>query len=555
MTALSGGRRTTERSTHVLNPETMSRALSLAAILAVAAPTVVVAQTYTTSDQTIRQIWAEGMNSSQAYKLAQVLSDSIGPRLTGTPGIKRGNDWLVATYKSWGVDARNEQYGKWKGWRRGTTHIDLMTPRVRTLEGTLLAWSAGTGGKDVTAATVILPEVADSSALVAWLPQAKGKFVLVSMPQATCRPDDNWRQFGDSASFARMRAQRDADTAKWNARIRATGYALGLGTGTLGRRLQDGGVAGVIASRWSNGWGVNKVFDSRTDKVPSVDLSCEDYGLVYRLTENNQGPTLRVRAESEFLGDVPVFNTIATIKGSQKPDEYVMLSAHFDSWDAGSGTTDNGTGTITMLEALRILKKIYPNPKRTIVVGHWSGEEQGLNGSRAFAADHPEIVKGLQALFNQDNGTGRIVNFSASGFTTASGNLAKWMSNIPAEIARNVNLSFPGAPAGGGSDNASFVCYGAPAFGLGATSWDYGTYTWHTNRDTFDKIVLDDLKNNATLTAMLVYLASEDPETLARDKRVFDQGPDVRRPANAPGGPQSWPACTEPLRDYSQYRR
>jgi hypothetical protein len=164
-------------------------------------------------------------------------------------------------------------------------------------------------------------------------------------------------------------------------------------------------------------------------------------------------------------------------------------------------------------------------------------------------------VKGLQALFNQDNGTGRIVNFSASGFTTASGNLAKWMSNIPAEIARNVNLSVPGAPAGGGSDNASFVCYGAPAFGLGATSWDYGTYTWHTNRDTFDKIVLDDLKNNATLTAMLVYLASEDPETLARDKRVFDQGPDVRRPANALGGPQSWPACTEPLRDYSQYRR
>ena len=91
---------------------------------------------------------------------------------------------------------------------------------------------------------------------------------------------------------------------------------------------------------------------------------------------------------------------------------------------------------------------------------------------------------------------------------------------------------------------------------MGAASWDYGTYTWHTNRDTFDKIVLDDLKNNATLTAMLVYLASEDPETLARDKRVFDQGPDVHRPANAiAAGPQSWPACTEPLRDYSQYRR
>jgi carboxypeptidase Q len=540
----------------------MHRSLSGAALLVTIAASVGSAQSYTTADPVIRQIWAEGMTaSSQAYKLSQVLSDSIGPRLTGSPGMKRGNDWLVATYKSWGVEARNEEYGKWRGWRRGTTHIDLLTPRVRSLEGTLLAWSAGTGGRDVTGSTIILPEFRDSSAFVAWLPQARGKFVLISMQQPTCRPDDNWRQYGDSASFARMRAARDSATRRWTARIAATGYNVGLGTGTLGRRLQDAGAAGVVASRWSNGWGVNKIFDSRTDKVPSLDVSCEDYGLLYRLTENNQGPTLRVRADAEFLGDVPVYNTIATIKGSQKPNEYVMLSAHFDSWDAGSGTTDNGTGTIVMLEALRILKKVYPNPKRSIVVGHWSGEEQGLNGSRAFAADHPEIVKGMQALFNQDNGTGRIVNFSGSGFTTASANLARWMSNIPTEIARNITLSFPGAPSGGGSDNASFVCHGAPAFGLGATSWDYGTYTWHTNRDTFDKIVFDDLKNNATLTAMLVYLASEDPETLSRDQRVFDRGPDWRPSGGfgggggGGGGPQTWPQCTAPLRDYSQYRR
>src|ERR1041385_1535510 len=153
----------------------MHRHLFTGTLISLSVASAVHAQTYTTGDQTIRQIWSEGMNSSQAYKLAQVLSDSIGPRLTGTPGIKRGNDWLVATYKSWGVDARNEQYGKWKGWRRGPTHIDLMTPRVRSLEGTMLAWSAGTGGKDVTGPTVILPQVADSNALVAWLPQAKGK--------------------------------------------------------------------------------------------------------------------------------------------------------------------------------------------------------------------------------------------------------------------------------------------------------------------------------------------------------------------------------------------
>jgi carboxypeptidase Q len=189
-------------------------------------------------------------------------------------------------------------------------------------------------------------------------------------------------------------------------------------------------------------------------------------------------------------------------------------------------------------------------------VGHWSGEEQGLNGSRAFAADHQEVVKGMQALFNQDNGTGRIVNLSPSGFTVASGNLARWMANVPTDIARGITLSFPGSPAGGGSDHASFVCYGAPAFGLGALDWSYGQYTWHTQRDTYDKVVVDDLKSNATLTAMLAYLASEDEETVARDRRSFDRGP-AQTPAAGPfgGGATAWPTCTEPLRNSSLYRR
>lgn len=531
-------------------------ALLTAAVLAVPlAPRAAAAQTYPSADPVIRRIWDEGMNNSQVARLGQVLSDSIGPRLTGSPGIKRGNDWLVSTYSAWGVEAKNEQYGTWKGWRRGTTHVDLIEPRVRTLEGMMLAWSGGTANKDVIGDVIVLPEFADSSAFVAWLPQARGKFVLVSMLQPTCRPDDNWERFALPETLDRMRKARTDAQSAWQRRIQGTGYGTGLGTGFLGLRLEQAGVAGVIASNWSRGWGVQKVFDSRTTKVPSLDLSCEDYGLLYRLADNRQGPRIRVRADAEFLGEVPVFNTIAKVTGSQKPNEYIVLSAHFDTWDGGSGTTDNGTGTVVMMEALRILKQVYPTPKRTIVVGHWGGEEQGLNGSRAWAKDHPEVVQGLQALFNQDNGTGRIANFSASGFTTASGNLARWMASIPTDIARNVNLSFPGAPSGGGSDNASFVCYGAPAFGLGALDWSYSQYTWHTQRDTYDKMVVEEVRNNAVLVAMLTYLASEDPETLSRDRRSFDRGP----AASAPGGgfptPTSWPSCTEPLRDSSGYRR
>ncbi len=531
-------------------------ALLTAAVLAASiAPRAAAAQTYPSADPVIRRIWDEGMNNSQVARLGQVLSDSIGPRLTGSPGIKRGNDWLASTYAAWGVEAKNEQYGTWKGWRRGTTHIDLIEPRVRTLEGMMLVWSGGTANKDVIGDVIVLPEFADSSAFVAWLPQARGKFVLVSMLQPTCRPDDNWERFALPETLDRMRKARTDAQSAWQRRIQGTGYGTGLGTGFLGLRLEQAGVAGVIASNWSRGWGVQKVFDSRTSKVPSLDLSCEDYGLLYRLADNRQGPRIRVRADAEFLGEVPVFNTIAKVTGSQKPNEYIVLSAHFDTWDGGSGTTDNGTGTVVMMEALRILKQVYPTPKRSIVVGHWGGEEQGLNGSRAWAKDHPEVVQGLQALFNQDNGTGRIANFSASGFTTASGNLARWMASIPTDIARHVNLSFPGAPSGGGSDNASFVCYGAPAFGLGALDWSYSQYTWHTQRDTYDKMVVEEVRNNAVLVAMLTYLASEDPETLSRDRRSFDRGP----AASAPGGgfppPTSWPSCTEPLRDSSGYRR
>jgi Zn-dependent M28 family amino/carboxypeptidase len=256
---------------------------------------------------------------------------------------------------------------------------------------------------------------------------------------------------------------------------------------------------------------------------------------------------VRVQAESQDLGEIPVANVVAAIRGSERPYEYVFLSAHFDSWDGSSGATDNGTGTIVMLEAMRVLRLAYPNPKRTIAVGHWSGEEQGLVGSRAFAADHPEVVKGLQALFNQDNGTGRIVNVSASGLVDATPHLAAWLTRVPREISRHITFGFTGSPAGGGSDNASFACYGAPAFGLGSLGWDYGTYTWHTNRDTFDKIVFDDLKNNVVLVAMLAYLASEDPVTVPRTRaNLFNP---------FTGRTSEWPTCQTPPRKSSDWQR
>ena len=147
-----------------------------------------------------------------------------------------------------------------------------------------------------------------------------------------------------------------------------------------------------------------------------------------------------MRADAKETGVSGTFNTIGEIKGTEKPNEYVILSAHFDSWDGGTGATDNGTGTIVMMEAMRILKKVYPNPKRTILVGHWGSEEQGLNGSRAFVEDHPEIIQNIQAVFNQDNGTGRVINLSGQGFLYAYDYLGRWLTKVPETIKAPIEI-------------------------------------------------------------------------------------------------------------------
>ena len=510
---------------------------------------------FPTDNAVIRAIWTEGMDNSQAARLAQTLTDSVGPRLTGTPGMKAANDWAVSMFRSWGIDARNEQYGTWRAWRRGITHIDLIAPRVRTLEGMILAWSPGTRGA-VEGRVMTVPTFRSPAEFQAWLPQTRGNFVLVTAAQPSCRPTDNWEEFGAPGAVESIQRQRADATAAYSARIASTGLGAtaqspqaqaAAASRELVTRLEAAGAAGVIQSNWSNGWGVNKIFNARTERMPVVDVSCEDYGLIFRLAENNQGPRVRLQADAQFLGEQPVFNTIAEIKGTEKPNEYIVLSAHYDSWDGASGATDNATGSVTMMEAARILKKAYPNPKRTIIVGLWSGEEQGLNGSRAFAADHPEIVQGLQALFNQDNGTGRVVNIGMQGLVKAGEYFGRWMTHLPTDIASNISLNIPGSPGGGGSDYASFICHGAPAFSLSSLSWDYGTYTWHTNRDTYDKIVIDDLKNNAVLTAMLTYLAAEEPELLPRDRRVLPMGRN--------GQPGQWPQCQQPARSSGESNR
>ncbi len=483
----------------------------------------------------IDNIVKEVNENSQLEKLAHELLDVVGPRLVGSPQMKQANDWAVKKYSDWGISAKNEKWGEWAGWERGITHIDLISPRVRTLEGTQLAWSPSTNGKAINAEAIILPAITDSISFQKWLPNVKGKVVLISMNQLSGRPEKNWEEFATKDLFEKFKKEK-ADAAKaWTASIAKTG----LTAKTLPLAIENAGAVAVVINNWSQGFGVDKIFGANTKKIPTLDLSVEDYGLVYRLALNGDKPKLRIEADAKKLGVVPTFNTLAEIKGTQKPNEYVMLSAHFDSWDGASGATDNGSGTILMMEAMRILKKFYPNPKRTILVGHWGSEEQGLNGSRAFVEDHPEIVSNLQALFNQDNGTGRVVNIGGQGFTKSKDYITRWLAAVPDTIKNQIKTSFPGSPGAGGSDFASFVAAGALGYSLSSTSWDYGTYTWHTNRDSYDKLVFDEIRSNVILAAIMVYMACEDPEKTSNEKAT-----DL--PVNErTGKPATWPVQTK----------
>lgn len=487
-------------------------------------------------DPLVEQIVKEAKEHSELEQLAFELLDVVGPRLVGTPQMTKANHWAVETFRRWGIDAKNEQFGEWHGWERGISHIDMTHPRLKTMAGTQLAWSPTTDGKTIEGEVISLPDVSDSLAFQKWLPEVKGKYVMVSMPQPTGRPDHQWREYAREESFDQMRKERDSLQNAWNNRIKATG----LTPYSIPSVLEEAGAIGILSSYWAGEFGANRIFGSRSHEVPSLDIALEDYGVLYRLADRGYQPRIQVETSSQHLGPVPSFNTIAEIKGSEFPDEYVILSAHLDSWEGGSGATDNGTGTIAMMEVARVLKKVLPNPKRTILIGLWGSEEQGLNGSRAFVLDNPEIMEKTQAVFNLDNGTGRVSRINGSGFVHAYDFMGRWLAAAPREITKDIETTFPGTPGGGGSDHASFVAAGVPGFMLSALSWGYFSSTWHTNLDTYDKLVFDDLMYNVILTAVLTYKASEEPQLVDREQRVL--------PADADGNLGTWPPIRQPRR-------
>jgi hypothetical protein len=505
--------------------------------------TELLAQALPTNDTTLRRMWQAGMNQSQVLDLAQVLTDSIGPRLLGSTGLQSSQTWAVQTYAKWGIAARIEPYGAWLGWRRGATHVDLVAPHVQTLTALPVAFSSGTAGT-AEGAVLTLPVTQDSAAFAAWLPHVRGAFVAIGSPRLSCRSDRDFATSGTAGSLERrQREQATADSIFDATRLAPTGLrGRLLDPWPLYAALSRAGALAILRSQADPQEGALHseravLFTGVATLAPVLNLSCEDYGLLVRLAERRQSPRVRASVDAQRTGEVATANTIAEIRGSARAGEYIVLSAHLDSWDGAAGAIDNAAGTAVVMEAMRILEDNYPHPRRTILAGHWTGEEFGVQGSHAWAEDHPDVVRGIHALFDLDNGTGRVTKVSAMGLMDAGERLARWFSRVPTELSEGVRFDLPGLPATSGRDVASFTCYGAPAFPFGGADWSYG-WTQHTTIDTYDKIVPEELRHNAVLLAMLVYLADQDDSATSRDRRANLSSP--RFPS-----PRAWPSCAD----------
>ena len=280
-------------------------------------------------DDTIKNIIAEATENSHLEILAHELLDVVGPRLTGTPQMKNAGDWALQRYASWGIEARIHEFGEWQGWERGITHVDLVSPRTRTLSGMQLAYSPSTSQKGITAGLAVIPEVNNKEEFNTWLKTIKGKFVLSSMNQVTGRPEYNWEKFATPESYEKMKNDKIETSRRWNANYRK----MGVNRRNIIKTLEEAGAAGILSSNWAGGFGANRIFSAGTKTIPNIDLRLEDYSMLYRMVKSGAGPEIRVVSTSKDLGMVPTFNALAEIRGVEKPDEYVILSAHFDSWD------------------------------------------------------------------------------------------------------------------------------------------------------------------------------------------------------------------------------
>jgi len=487
----------------------------------------------------IHQIREEGFSpaTSKVMEIISYLSDVHGPRLTNSPNIKEAAKWTTDTMNQWKLaNVHLEPWGTpfGRGWSNERTNVQVIAPHPFPLIAYAKAWTPGTNGP-VTADAVFAP-ITKEEDFAKFKGQLKGKFVLTAaIPESPERFDPQAHRYTD-AELADLATQpvpaAQAGQEERIAQFRATReFQL-----KVQKFLIDEGVAAWIEPSRSDDGTVFVQQGGGRDKEKDPPAPCrvavanENYGRIVRTLEKKVPVSMLVDVENKFYDDdLNSFNIIAEIPGSDKAkaDEVVMLGGHFDSWQSGTGATDNGAGSAVMLEAIRILKATGVKMRRTVRIGLWTGEEQGLLGSAAYIKQHfgdrnvedpathlikilPEHAK-LDAYYNIDNGTGKIRGVYLQGNEMVAPIFNAWM--VPFHDLGMTTLTIRNT---GGTDHLSYDAVGLPGFQFIQDPMDYDTRTHHSNMDVYERIQEPDMKQMAVIVASFVYLTANRDEILPR---------------------------------------
>ena len=521
-----------------------SRAVALSLILCLLSLTSL-AQAPASAQDIRARIRKEGMENSQIMKTMHMLADVYGPRLTGSPNHKRAAEWTIKQMKAWGLTNGHLEPWDFKhpGWVNERLSAHIISPVKDALVTEALAWTPGTMGTVRRRAyQLILPERPTQDALNAFFEKEKtrvrGRIVLVGKPLVVPVnlnpppkrvPDPEIaRRFDPNATPSPSPSPTPAatDPKILNTRQISEQLDLFLKKNFTRVRVNDAGREhGQIRAFNNRTFDVNKA-------VPTVVMRNEDYGRIWRLVGNGHPVILEFNIVNRVYPEGrTTYNAIAEIPGTDKADEVVMLGGHLDSWHAATGATDNAIGCAIMMEAARILKKLGLQPRRTIRVALWSGEEQGLLGSREYVKQHfgsfenpkPGYEK-FNGYFNIDSGTGRLRGALAFGPPEIASVLRRILEPFKEDGVAGVSATR--SRRTGGTDSTSFNQAGLPGINMSQDPIEYGSHTWHTNLDTYERILEDDVKGAAVIMATTVYEVAMRDEMLPRfDKETMPAAP------------------------------
>ncbi|WP_299078139.1 M20/M25/M40 family metallo-hydrolase [uncultured Paraglaciecola sp.] len=494
------------------------------------------------------KIRSEGFYNSEVMHTLEQLTDEIGPRLSGSPQMKQANDWTLNKLKSWGLkNAYLDPFEFGRGWSHDAASIHLVSPREVTLHGIPVAWTPGTNG-DVSGDVVIF-EASSVADLAKYKGKLSGKIIMMGVGKNIEAPKNSVFKRYDAGELTKLKefdVKSKPSHAPW---VNDSNRDSALQRYNFGKKLSEflakEKVAAVLYRSWRQG-GLINIFgrDHRvgnTFPVPALVLEAEHYNSLSRMIDNGKTPKIRLDIKARFHDDDRnAYNTIAEISGSDDDPEIVMVGGHLDSWHASDGAVDNGAGVAVAMEAVRILSTLDFKPKRTIRIALWSGEEQGLFGSRAYVDKHfatrpkpknkderslpsylwksqgwpiktkPAYEK-LSVYFNMDNGSGRFRGIYTEGNVAVKPIFSKWFTPY-ADLSTGTITN----KSTGGTDHEAFDNVGLPGFQFIQDKLDYGSRLHHTHIDSIDHVVEADLIQASVIMAGFIYQASMADERMPR---------------------------------------